>query len=68
MFDQLTDVHAPDPYCPTCRCYFYHPLGQKTCPPYAVMHMGENLHLHPVTRVEMEVLPATLALGVEVEN
>lgn len=45
-----------NPYCPTCRAYFYHIPGQATCPPYAVIHVvATEEHLHPITRVPMDV-------------
>lgn len=37
-------------YCPTCREHF----EVEENPPYAVIHLGDGTHLHPITRERVE--------------
>lgn len=39
-------------YCATCRAYYI----VDAVPPYGVIHKNQGLHLHPITREELEAL------------
>lgn len=42
-------------YCATCRAYFL--CEDASNPPYAVIHMGDGEHLHPITRTCATLVP-----------
>lgn len=40
-------------YCPACKTDFV----ATENPPYSVMHMGQGVHVHPITREVMTEVP-----------